>query len=92
MLQALADKARAARKEVKAAQNLILQSELKARRRVLRRLGYVDSNGIVTMKGRAAAEIQSADELVLTELIFNGVFTVSWPHYSSLCRAVGLMA
>ena len=76
LLQALAEKARLARKEVKAAQNLILQSELKARRRVLRRLGYVDSDGVVTVKGRAAAEIQSADELVLTELIFNGVFKV----------------
>ncbi|KAL3145466.1 hypothetical protein ABBQ32_003293 [Trebouxia sp. C0010 RCD-2024] len=72
--QMLAEKVRLARKEVKAAQNLILQAELKARRRVLRRLGYVDSDGVVTVKGRAAAEIQSADELVLTELMFNGVF------------------
>ncbi len=70
----LAEKVRLARKEVKAAQNLILQAELKARRRVLRRLGYVDSDGVVTVKGRAAAEIQSADELVLTELMFSGAF------------------
>ena len=72
----LAEKVRLARKEVKAAQSLILQAELKARRRVLRRLGYVDSEGVVTVKGRAAAEIQSADELVLTELMFNGIFKV----------------
>lgn len=76
LLQMLGEKARLARKEAKAAQSLILQSELKARRRVLRRLGYVDSDGVVTLKGRAAAEIQSADELVLTELIFSGVFKV----------------
>ena len=76
-LQMLAEKVRLARKEVKAAQNLILQSELKARRRVLRRLGYVDSDGVVTVKGRAAAVIQSADELVLTELMFSGVFKVN---------------
>ena len=74
----LAEKVRLARKDVKAAQNLILQAELKARRRVLRRLGYVDSEGVVTVKGRAAAEIQSADELVLTELMFNGVFKVGF--------------
>ena len=73
----LTEKVRLARKEVKAAQSLILQSELKARRRVLRRLGYVDSDGVVTVKGRAAAEIQSADELVLTELMFGGVFKVT---------------
>ena len=30
----------------------------------------MDDN-LVTQKGRVAAEIQSADELVLTELIFN---------------------
>ena len=77
VLQMLAEKVRLARKEVKAAQNLILQAELKARRRVLRRLGYVDSDGVVTVKGRAAAEIQSADELVLTELMFSGVFKVN---------------
>lgn len=75
----LAEKVRLARKEVKAAQSLILQAELKARRRVLRRLGYVDSEGVVTVKGRAAAEIQSADELVLTELMFNGIFKVRFP-------------
>ena len=86
-MQALAEKVRLARKEVKAAQNLILQQELRARRRVLRKLGFVDSNGIVTMKGRAAAEIQSADELVLTELMFNGVFKVSLLVASALYLA-----
>ena len=80
-----------ARKEVKAAQNLILQQELKARRRVLRKLGFVDSNGIVTMKGRAAAEIQSADELVLTELMFNGVFKVSLLFASAAYLATQLL-
>ena len=81
----MAEKVRIARKEVKAAQNLILQQELKARRRVLRKLGFVDSSGIVTMKGRAAAEIQSADELVLTELMFNGVFKVSSHTHLTSC-------
>lgn len=31
---------------------------------------YLDDS-VVTQKGRVAAEIQSADELVLSELIFN---------------------
>ena len=85
-VQMLAEKVRLARKEVKSAQNLILQAELKARRRVLRRLGYVDSEGVVTVKGRAAAEIQSADELVLTELMFNGVFKVGYRPVSGSSR------
>eukprot|EP00884_Botryococcus_braunii_P015661 jgi/Botrbrau1/2779/Bobra.0164s0056.1 len=66
---------RAGKREVKAASNLILQDELKGRRRILRRLEYVDSEGIVTKKGRVAAEIQSADELVLTELFFSGALS-----------------
>ncbi len=35
---------------------------------------YVDAEGLVTLKGRVAAEVQSADELLLTELLFTGVF------------------
>ena len=31
---------------------------------------------VVEVKGRVAAEIESADELVLTELIFSGAFKV----------------
>ena len=31
---------------------------------------------MVTLKGRVAATIQSADELVMTELIFNSGFKV----------------
>ena len=37
---------------------------------------YVDEEGVVTLKGRVAATIQSSDELVLTELIFNSGFKV----------------
>lgn len=35
---------------------------------------YVDAEGLVTVKGRVAAEVQSTDELLLTELLFTGVF------------------
>ena len=41
---------------------------------------YVDEDGIVTLKGRVAATIQSSDELVLTELIFNSGFKARLPH------------
>jgi ATP-dependent RNA helicase DOB1 len=51
-----------------------VQDELKARRRVLRRLGYATAEDVVEVKGRVACEISSADELVLTELIFSGAF------------------
>lgn len=70
----LASEVRAAKKEVKAATGLILHEDLKARRRVLRRLGCVDSHGVVTKKGRTAGEISTGDELVLCELVYGGVF------------------
>ena len=44
----------AARKEVKAAQSLILKDELKRMQRVLRRMGYVDPQGVITVKGKAS--------------------------------------
>lgn len=39
------------------------------------RLGYTTDADIIELKGRVACEISTGDELVLTELIFNGVFT-----------------
>ena len=34
----------------------------------------IDGEGIVTLKGRAACEIDTADELLTTEMMFNGTF------------------
>ncbi|XP_049848810.1 exosome RNA helicase MTR4-like [Schistocerca gregaria] len=53
---------------------IVLQDELKSMMRVLRRLGYTTKDNIVETKGRVACEINAADELVLTELIFSGFF------------------
>lgn len=41
---------------------------------MLRKLGHVTADGIVSLKGRAACEISTGDELLTTELMFNGVF------------------
>ena len=48
--------------------------ELKCRKRVLRRLGYSNDGDVIQLKGRVACELSSADELLLTEMIFNGTF------------------
>lgn len=40
---------------------------------VLKALRFVDENGTVTIKGRVACEINTADELILTELILENV-------------------
>ncbi|KAK6460886.1 rRNA-processing arch domain-containing protein [Scheffersomyces coipomensis] len=56
------------------AQAVIQLDDLRHRRRVLRRLGFTTQNDIIELKGRVACEISSGDELLLTELIFNGTF------------------
>lgn len=50
------------------------RDELKNRSRVLRKLGHIDSDGVVQLKGRAACLIDTGDELLVTELMFNSTF------------------
>lgn len=50
------------------------REELKNRSRVLKKLGHIDSDSVVQLKGRAACLIDTGDELLVTELMFNGTF------------------
>lgn len=50
------------------------RDELTNRSRVLKKLGHIDSEGVLQLKGRAAAQIDTGDELLVTELMFNGTF------------------
>ncbi|KAJ2731138.1 ATP-dependent RNA helicase mtr4 [Coemansia sp. BCRC 34962] len=63
-----------ARRRIAEAQSAVQLDELKCRKRVLRRLGYTTAEDVITMKGRVACEITSGDELLLSELMFHGVF------------------
>lgn len=56
------------------AQAVIQLDDLKRRKRVLRKLGFTTPDEIIELKGRVACEISTGDELLLTELIFNGTF------------------
>lgn len=53
---------------------MILEDDLKAMKRIMRRLGLTNKNDIVQLKGRVAGEVSSCEELVLTELVFSGFF------------------
>jgi len=53
---------------------MAMKDDLKKMKRVLKKLGHVDANGVIQTKGRTACELNTADELVVTELIFAGVF------------------
>jgi ATP-dependent RNA helicase DOB1 len=37
-------------------------------------LGHIDADGVLQLKGRAACLIDTGDELLITELMFNGTF------------------
>jgi antiviral helicase SKI2 len=55
--------------------NLFLLPEFNARLRVLEKLEYIDSANVILIKGRVAREINSCDELIATEMIFEGVLS-----------------
>lgn len=70
---ALGAKVRELKKRIGSVQDVLQLEELKARKRVLRRLGFVDGE-VATVKGRVACELSTGDELLLTELMFGGTF------------------
>jgi len=70
----LKERARLLKEEARSFQTMAMKDDLKKMKRVLKKLGHVDANGVIQTKGRTACEINTADELVVTELIFTGVF------------------
>ncbi|KAK3153192.1 hypothetical protein QOZ80_2BG0169060 [Eleusine coracana subsp. coracana] len=70
--QELSAKIKSFKKTMRSSTALAFKDELKARKRVLRRLGYVTSDDVLEVKGKVACEISTADELTLTELMFSG--------------------
>ncbi|KAG8689558.1 ATP-dependent RNA helicase mtr4, partial [Ceratobasidium sp. 395] len=78
--QDLIGEIRAVKKALTAAHDVMQMDELKCRKRVLRRLGFASATDVVEIKGRVACEISTGDELLLTEMIFNGVFNTLLPE------------
>lgn len=69
----------AARTTLRKSKSLLQMDELKCMKRVLRRLGYCTASDVIEIKGRIACELSSADELLLTEMMFNGLFNPLTP-------------
>lgn len=69
------------------------RDELKNRSRVLKKLGHIDADSVVQLKGRAACLIDTGDELLVTELMFNGesrcIFTLNLYQFCILKRLEG---
>ncbi|XP_058789617.1 exosome RNA helicase MTR4 [Phymastichus coffea] len=74
-----------AKMELKSAKSVLQMDELKCRKRVLRRLAYCTAADVIELKGRVACELNGADELLLTEMIFNGLFnSLTVPQMTAL--------
>ncbi|KAK6339084.1 ATP-dependent RNA helicase mtr4 [Orbilia brochopaga] len=73
------------RKTIQSAHSVMQLDELKYRKRVLRRLGFISETDIIQLKARVACEISTADELLLSELMFNRMFNELTP---AQCAAV----
>ncbi|KAF8343118.1 antiviral helicase [Cantharellus anzutake] len=69
------------KRKIRSVNSVLQMDELKCRKRVLRRLQFITADDIVETKGRVACEINSGDELLLTEMIFNGVFNSLAPEH-----------
>ncbi|OAX84609.1 hypothetical protein ACJ72_01005 [Emergomyces africanus] len=78
-------KIKATKKKIAEAMSIIQLDELKCRKRVLRRFQFINEAEVVQLKARVACEISSGDELMLSELLFNGFFNNLTPEQ---CAAV----
>ncbi|KAI1139571.1 antiviral helicase [Hypoxylon sp. FL0543] len=78
---------KALKKKIAKAHSIAQLDELKSRKRVLRRLGFINESEVVQMKARVACEISSTEghELLLSELLFNRFFNELTPE---LCAAI----
>ncbi|KAK2743605.1 ATP-dependent RNA helicase mtr4 [Onygenales sp. PD_40] len=81
----LGKKIKETKKKISDAMSIIQLDELKCRKRVLRRFQFINEAEVVQLKARVACEISSGDELMLSELLFNGFFNNLTPEQ---CAAV----
>ncbi|KAI5284879.1 ATP-dependent RNA helicase mtr4 [Ascosphaera aggregata] len=81
----LTNKIKAVKRKIADAMSIMQMDELKCRKRVLRRFQFVNDAEVVQLKARVACEISTGDELMLSELLFNGFFNTLTPEQ---CAAV----
>ena len=85
---ALGGKIKDKKKAITSALSIMQLDELKSRKRVLRRLGFINDQEVVELKARVACEISSTGdghELLLSELLFNRFFNELSPE---VCASV----
>lgn len=83
----LSEKVKETKAAIAKAHNIVQMDELKSRKRVLRRLGFINEAEVVQLKARVACEISSTEghELLLSELLFERFFNEMTPE---MCASV----
>jgi ATP-dependent RNA helicase DOB1 len=78
----VAEKIKEKKKTISKAHSVAQMDELKSRKRVLRRLGFINDAEVVQLKARVACEISSTEghELLLSELLFDRFFNELTPE------------
>jgi antiviral helicase SKI2 len=66
-------------------ESLSLFPDFMQRKAVLRELGYLNENETVTVKGRVACEVNTCEELIVSEMIFDGVLNNMAPEEIVAC-------
>ena len=85
---ALGTQVKETKKKITEAQSIMQLDELKNRKRVLRRFGFINEAEVVQLKARVACEISTGDELMLSELLFNGFFNNLTPEQNAAVMSV----
>ena len=60
--------------QIENSEKMVLEDDLKCMKRVLRRLEFTNKDDIVQIKGKVACDISACDEIMITELMFSGLF------------------
>jgi len=60
--------------KAKDSQAVVMKEQLKKMKRVLRKLDFINTENVLAPKGRFSCELTTADELVVTNMVFDGVF------------------
>lgn len=81
----MGSKIKSIKKQIAQALTITQLDELKCRKRVLRRLGFINDADVVQLKARVACEISTGDELVLSELLFGKFFNELTPEQCASC-------
>ena len=83
----LREQGSALRRKARESQVAVMKDELRKMKKVLRRLEYISSEGVLGLKGKFSCELSTGDEIVLTNMVFDGVF-----NELSADQTVGLLS